>query len=270
MNSEQSQDVALQFFIEHTAYSRRDIVSITQIHNGFTNLSFLIITSDDQKYQVRFARNNELVSRTNEYNVIKALNIDLFIYFDQDTGDCIKKWIPGKEVDYFDRLRLDNLAIAIKKIHQVDLNNLNILPIDWFKGIENAKLSTRHKKLYVELINKYKDLPTTLTHSDLNAHNMLVDQFNQIHLIDYEWSRINTPYFDLANMARESLNLDQAYYLLHAYGGLDQKVFEDFLIITCLFALIWTYNMKQTDKIIAYRKMVQTRLDEYLRLFTTH
>ncbi|MDC4182145.1 phosphotransferase [Mycoplasma bradburyae] len=262
-----NQDVALEFFITHTDYLINDVVSIQEIHNGFTNISYLLKTKDNKQYQVRFAQNNELVSRINEYEVIKLLNNDLFIFFDKQTGDCIKKWIPGKEVDYFDKLRLDNLAKAIKQIHQVDISNSSILKINYLAGIDNAKLSTRHKKLYYHLINKYKNLPQTLTHSDLNAHNMLVDQNNQIHLIDFEWSRINTPYFDLANMARESLNLQQAYYLVESYQGLDKTIFNDFLIITCIFALIWTYNMAQTDKIIAYRKEVQKRLDLYLKLF---
>ncbi|WP_027122341.1 phosphotransferase [[Mycoplasma] imitans] len=257
----------IDFFVNHTNYSTDQIIKIIPIHNGFTNLSFLVQTSDGNKFQVRFAMNNELVSRVNEYQVIQLLKNDLFIYFDQSTGDCIKKWIPGKEVDYFDKTRLDNLARAIKKIHQVDINNCSVLPIDYYSGFENAKLSTRHRKLYQHLINKYKDLPKILTHSDLNAHNMLVDQNDQIHLIDFEWSRINNPYFDLANMARESLNLDQAYYLVDSYGGLDRNIFNDFLIISCLFALIWTYNMAQTDKIIAYRNDVQKRLEYYLRSF---
>lgn len=267
---DRSKNHALDFFIKHTNYSPNQVSRIEPIHNGFTNLSYLIETSDQQKYQVRFALNNELVNRVNEYQVITLLKNDLFIYFDQATGDCIKKWIVGHEVDYFDQTRLENLAKGIKKIHQVPLGNCSILPIDYYKGIENAKLATRHKRLYLSLINKYRDLPKHLTHSDLNAHNILVDEYNQIHLIDFEWSRINNAYFDLANMARESLSLEQAYYLVDCYGGLDLKIFNEFLIISCLFALIWTYNMQQTDKIIAYRKDVEKRLAYYLESFVVN
>lgn len=81
----------LDFFIKHTNYSPNQVSRIEPIHNGFTNLSYLIETSDQQKYQVRFALNNELVNRVNEYQVITLLKNDLFIYFDQTTGDCIKK-----------------------------------------------------------------------------------------------------------------------------------------------------------------------------------
>ncbi|QMT98678.1 phosphotransferase [Mycoplasma tullyi] len=267
---DKSKNHALDFFIKHTDYSANQVIRIEPIHNGFTNQSYLVETNDKKKYQVRFALNNELVSRTNEYQVITLLKNDLFIYFDQSTGDCIKKWIEGHEVDYFDKTRLENLAKAIKKIHQTDLGNSSILPIDYYTGIENAKLATRHKKLYVYLINKHKDLEKHLTHSDLNAHNMLVDEHNQIHLIDFEWSRINNAYFDLANMARESLNLDQAYYLVECYGGLDLEIFNEFLIVSCIFALIWTYNMTPTDKILSYRKSVEKRLDYYLQSFVVN
>ena len=86
---------AILFFIKNTSYERKDIKSVKEIHHGFTNKSFFLITIDNLKWQIRFSGLNEVVDRKNELEILKIIKDENVIYYDE-IGNFIKKWINGR------------------------------------------------------------------------------------------------------------------------------------------------------------------------------
>jgi hypothetical protein len=85
-----SKTKAINLFTKHTKYGINQIIDIKLIHNGFTNISYKVTTSDKRIYQIRVG-NNKVVQRINERNVLNLINDKVYLYFDIKSGDAIKK-----------------------------------------------------------------------------------------------------------------------------------------------------------------------------------
>ncbi|MDE5553413.1 MAG: phosphotransferase [Malacoplasma sp.] len=212
-------NLALKFFLSKIGlkskqYKEEDILDIQQIHHGFTNKSFLFITKDQNKFQVRLGGSNDVVNRNNEAQIIKALNDGFYLFLDKD-GNAIKKWIEGDKPNFqsFNKKKLLKLLVnEIKRVHAIDISKSSIIKHDYFVFWKKAKLEEKHAKKYQELYEKYKDLPLVLSHNDINPNNMIYNKSQKrIYLIDFEWGRINNAYWDYANFFRES-NLKLKYF----------------------------------------------------------
>jgi hypothetical protein len=81
---------AIDFFVNYTDYQRNNIVKITPIHEGYTNISYKVMTNDHKAYQIRL-NNTDSVDRTNEKNVLDIVKFPYFIYFDIKTGNAVKQ-----------------------------------------------------------------------------------------------------------------------------------------------------------------------------------
>jgi thiamine kinase-like enzyme len=57
-----------------------------------------------------------------------------------------------------------------------------------------AKLPKNHLAKYLTLVDKYKYLPSVLSHNDLSPDNMLYLPNKKIQFIDFEWTRLNNRY----------------------------------------------------------------------------
>lgn len=262
---------AKDLFLKNTRYHQNQIVEIKKIHHGFTNESYLFIINDQNKFQVRLAGCNEIVSRENERLILNTINDTNYIYYD-DKGNSIKKWIIGKHPNFLFNKKtiLSLLSKEIKKLHSINVMNSKIIKHDYLEFFNQSSKYIKRKDLniYIELINKYQNLELVLSHNDINPHNMLYNKKNnKVYLIDYEWGRLNNKYWDIANFFRETnLNIKWLKYLVNEYGDLDINIMYDFLLITTLFALQWTYAMPQTDKIIKYRSILIKKINKYKKI----
>ncbi|WP_412032051.1 choline kinase [Malacoplasma muris] len=258
---------AIEFFIEHTKYKKEDILHLKQIHHGFTNLSYLLVTTDNKKYQVRFGGSNDVVSRKNEYAILKAIKEENYLYIDEE-GNAIKKWIEGKPPVFFwnKKKKLKLLVEQIIKMHSIKFNDSNLIKHDYLFFFNKAIFQNNlDKELYLKLIDKYKNLELILSHNDLNPKNMIYDsKKSKMYLIDFEWGRINNKYWDIANFYRETnLSTKWLKYMVDLYKGLDFQTMCEFVYITTNFAYQWTFGMKETKKILNYRKYVSHKMNKY-------
>ncbi len=259
---------AISLFVNHTNYIAEDILDINQIHNGFTNISFLIITKNKQKFQIRIGGSNHVVNRKNEERVLKAIHNDTFIYYDNKNGNAIKKWIDGvnPKFEELDDVFLESLALAIRNLHNTNIKDTNIIMHDPFCFINKAVMGNNHVTTYRKLLDKYSYLPLVLSHNDINTRNLIYNN-NKVFLIDFEWSRINNEYWDLANFIREEkLPMDKIIKLYKYYGGIELPILKDFIYLTTNFAVQWTYCMTETPKILDYRQKQLKLLDYYYDL----
>lgn len=248
---------AILFFIKNTSYERKDIKSVKEIHHGFTNKSFFLITIDNLKWQIRFAGLNEVVDRKNELEILKIIKDENVIYYDE-IGNFIKKWINGRTLSliFNKKNKLKLLCDKINNIHSISISeNSKILVHDYFSYINNVEnLDKKINDTYISLVNKYSYLPKVLSHNDLSSKNILFNG-KEIIFIDFEWSRINDAYFDSANFIREN-NISKKWitFIQKNLININAEILRDFIFITTCFAYQWTFVAKQDDKTIKYRK----------------
>ncbi|MGL5245986.1 MAG: phosphotransferase [Mycoplasmoidaceae bacterium] len=245
------------FFVKNTNYKKEDIKSIKEIHHGFTNKSFFLITKDNLKWQIRFSGLNEIVDRKNELKILKLIGDENIIYYDE-TGNFIKKWIDGRILSLFfnKKKKLKLICEKINQLHSTNITDNNeILIHDYFEYInEDKNLDHKIKDTYISLVNKYSNQKKVLSHNDLSRKNIIYNS-NEIIFIDFEWSRINNNYFDVANFIREN-NISNKWinFIQKNIENIDINILKDFIFITTCFAYQWTFVAKNDKKTINYRK----------------
>lgn len=259
---------AIRLFVTNTKFKSHQIESIHQIHNGYTNISFLITLVNNQKYQIRLANDNHVVDRNNEFAMLKNIHNKDFVYYDIKTGNAIKEWIDGENPNSDEmnsKLFLDSFSSTLQKLHRCkNLNHVIKHNYYEFLDIVRDKLAAYHIDKYKHLTSKYQNLKLVLSHNDLSADNLLWNKVDKkVHFIDYEWARMNNPYWDVANFIRETDITQESINYLASVNELDIDILTDFIYICINYAYQWTFVMPQTKKILSYRKKLLTKLKKY-------
>jgi thiamine kinase-like enzyme len=267
-----SKKVAIALFVEKMVIPIEQINSVKKIHHGYTNLSYLIECHNGNKYQLRLGGANDIVSRKNEYECIHQLKLKEYLYYDKDNGNSIKSWIAGDNITSWKDEVIVNAARKIKELHSKQVNLERFIRFDPMCFLDNGNdLSVETREIYKSLNEKYKDDEYNFCHNDLNGRNMLVNEANEVFLIDYEWCRVNSPYWELANLIREE-DFDEykKSLLVNTYDKkMSMSKINDFLFLTTCFAYQWTYAMKTTSKIMIYRRHVDKMMKKYLSQLST-
>jgi thiamine kinase-like enzyme len=108
-------------------------------------------------------------------NEIKLLtNQSDIIYIDNSI--MIKKWVPGHHLNTNDINTLKNIKLSLNQ-HW----NTKIDGITFFDNATNVK-------------------DIVLSHGDLRPQNIIVNDYQDIVLIDFEWTNYNSKYFDLSHL----------------------------------------------------------------------
>lgn len=258
---------AQQLFLNHLVqYSTNDIVEIQPIHHGFTNLSFYLKTADNSEFQIRLGQNNNIVNRHNEEQVLLAIHDENYLYYDVVSGNAIKRWIDGGTVTLQmceSEAFLDKLLAKIEQLHHTNVQRYKILKHDYYVFFVHNDLEAKYKNKYQELVDKLDKNNWVLSHNDLNALNILVDYDKNLHFIDFEWSRINHPLWDVANFVREMQLPEKYIQYIASKLELDLARFYEFLYICTCFAYQWTFYTQFDEKISEYRQKTLILMQEY-------
>lgn len=109
--------------------------------------------------------------------------------------------------------------IASMHVNKKDFDKLYLSYADYYiaclySAIESIKLSQYMK--YSR--NKY-----VLCHHDLAHHNIIIDEKNEVHFLDFDYSLIDLPMHDISNMAIKSIkhnrwDIDIVKTILKSYG----------------------------------------------------
>lgn len=264
-NSFKAKQWAISLIHEHLHVDKRNIKSIILQTNGWTNKIFLFKLVNNQKYIVRIAANDKLIDRQCEIQILKLLkkfnNYD-FVFIDNKTGNYIKKYIEGRVVNKSDSKNPDFLKLLakkIKKLHSIKINKNCHIKVNDNHQYDDYKnhIDTKYQDMYNHLLNKHENLKRCICHHDLTPWNIIYNpKKHQLSLIDFEWSRINSPYFDLANFIRESKIHNTKYekIFLSAYDKkIQETIITDYLYICSYFSFLWTYSIKAYKNILLYR-----------------
>ncbi len=257
---------ALDFFIEKTNYKRGEIFCIKKIHYGYCNESYLVHMNNSDSFQVRISHNNNLIDRKQEKKIIDLLNLKWFIYFEKDTGNYIKKWIPGKTLNKFQassKKTLFELNEKIKQIQETKIEGCELTKFDYFKYSNNTgKDADTFIKLYTKIVGQ---LPKqfVLSHGDLNKLNILIHK-KQLTFIDWEWACLNNIYWDYANYIYEcNLSRRKIKFIASINKNLDYETLLKQVFVAACLALQWANNTKEIGKLSKYKKIAIKKCSKY-------
>ena len=243
-----------------------DDVRITQI-GGMSNKNFKV-TKGRQEYVLRVPGNGSegMVVRSNEeQNSIQACKMGInppIRYFNAETGIKLADFVKNAETLNGATIQrpscLKKIANIFKTLHNSHVrfgNEFNV-----FNEIQNYEhlLEQCNGKMYEgyepvrEKVFKLEDYLNQLgvsvkpCHNDLVAENFLKAEDGTIYLIDWEYSGMNDPMWDIAALFLENSFSDesQEYFLTHYFEGKEPKnartkIFVYQILMDYLWA-VWT------------------------------
>lgn len=261
----------IALFVKNTKYQPEDIQSCTKIKEGFSNLSYHLITNDCQEFQVRFGQNNHIIFRSNEQAIMKAIKLE-FVYYNPENGDSIRRWFHGvnPRLSDINEKFLKLLVAKVEKIHQAPIEKESKIIIHdnyCFWKIVKDQLEPVLRQKYQSLTEKYADLPKVISHNDVSLLNVIWDQEqDQLEIIDFEWGRINNCYWDYANFIRES-QLDYQWWVFIAQlARLDLTILSDHVFLTTFFAAQWARTMPPSPELEIYKNKVDQLSWKYYKM----
>ena len=245
-------------FLEEMKNLDKEIEKIEPL-GGMTNRNYLIF-SKNNKYVFRKSGEgtSEIISRSNEINNckrIKELGIDAnLLVFNEKTGVKITKYIENAQTLNPDTVifYLEEVAKTLRKLHtsKIEFNN-TFNPFEEMKKYEelSQKLNGKFYKDYEEVKKVVFSLKEKMEKLDIqivSCHNDTVPENfvksgNKLYLIDWEYSGLNDPMWDLAAISIESkLSKENEEKLLSYYFGRKatkeeklrihvNKIYQDFL-----------------------------------------
>ena len=205
---------------------------LAQLSDGPTNASFLV-EREGEKFVLRLDRPETAtlgLDRVNEKLVSEAVAAagqgPKYLYFDPQQGICLRPWLTGRSwsvSDLQEPRNLERLAILLRRLHSLPAVGKPFDPLAAARryavalGTEQAaRLADRT----ADLIGAGQGGETALCHNDLVCENIFEAEDGRLLLIDWEYSGMGDPYFDLAVVVQHH-RLDQTLsrYFLDAWLG---------------------------------------------------
>ena len=219
-----------------------EIKNIRFYYEGFHNLTY-IGKFKNIWVQIRIPKNIFHINYENETKVVE--NFKDYLY--AKNGYLIKKWFPGQDlykliIDDKIQYGIFNCILNFQKLN-IKLNRFNWLQFN----IKDPK--------YLFLINKYKDEEYILSHNNIKRHNILVNKYGFIKLIDFEFSSYNSKYADPVSL-HLFLGIDKNKII--KFFNLDPEIFEDYIYI------IQTFNKAAFEQLYSKVNPSQNRISDSL------
>ncbi|MFC0309001.1 phosphotransferase [Gallibacterium trehalosifermentans] len=195
---------------------------------GMTNTNYLLTTKSG-KFVFRTAgkASNKIINRQYEYNnslLMSKLGVNPeVIYFDKSNGDKITKYINNaKTLSPYNIFEyLETILDLLVRIHASDIKFENrwdyLKEYTMYKNLtldSNVVIDEKYLGLESNILQLYEklflDLGVYLSpcHNDLVAENFVIGDDNlgekKLYLIDWEYSGLNDPMWDLASLFEES------------------------------------------------------------------
>ncbi|WP_216082902.1 choline kinase [Candidatus Mycoplasma haematohominis] len=251
-------------FLFNKVVPEENISSIERIFQGYSNYVFKVFTDKGNYYKVRIGNHNELIDRVNEQNIFKNLNLEA-IYYEIETGNGVWHWIDGRSLRFeeVNEEIIGKLVSLIEDIHSK--GTVGVLQHDDLEFLNEDKLDFQNVVLYRRLVNKYKKEIRVLSHNDVSLSNLIYEpKTGELTLIDYEWGRVNHPYWDYGNFVKESNLSKELMILLAQEANLSLYKLYEFAIIATLYSFQLSFVFKeQTIGLQEYRNRLSNQLLRY-------
>ena len=210
------------------------------VQNGYVNNSYKI-KKDGKYYQKRVPKIN-VANWSNEKLVYMKLGIN--IEYNERTGEYTKEWIKGKNVRVWTSRKAQCLRESINEFHNIDKSD--IIEHNWLEVSKYKEhISSEVWNEFTKLVQSFDNHKKVLSHNDINKRNVLWKN-NKIILIDFEWTRVNSEYFDYAQF-----EIAEGKRILPK--TMDEKIYDNVLRATLIYCYLWTFSMEDSKKIIRLR-----------------
>jgi thiamine kinase-like enzyme len=284
-NKEKVIEVCLNVFNCHKTDIHIESIEFT----GRSNRLFLV-EIDDKKYTVRLPgkKSDLFIDRETEVEALKiAYAKDLTsktVYFDVKSGVKVSRYIDGTVLSQTNAMdHVDGLVNTLKALHQ---DHGTIAPYQPFSVITQLESTITlykepdplYKQLKSELLKDYQSFEheKVLIHGDFNVDNIVVSDRLEMYLLDFEYSTVYDPIYDIACLMSHSETL--AVHVLEAYyqssaKALRQKLYY-YRVIQCLkwynIATIKHVFNLGLDRTIDFNGIAQQMLQEAQSLYKTY
>ena len=270
--------------IEKLLTESEEIVMVEKL-GGMTNSNYLVETTNN-KYIVKFfgKGTDKLIDRIAEKENLKKLEdlgLDVKNYiFDIESGIKVNEYIENATTfdAHYLKAKKDEVASILKKVHssgKVLEGEFRIF--DEIKKYENLIEGSISYPYYDKIREKVFSLQSHLEeigvdkkscHIDLVPENFIEDETGRVYLIDWEYSAMNDPMWDLAALFLES-NFSKAvggeffkYYFSEDTPVSVSKIMIYKILQDFLWSLWTIYKEEQGADFGTYGK------DRYLRALT--
>ncbi|CDF97983.1 choline kinase family protein [Avibacterium paragallinarum] len=240
-----------------------------------TNSNYLLYTEDNQKYVLRLPNqiNSLLINRkyeqcnaklASDINININININVeTIYFNKITGVKLTKYIDDgmtlSKDSFKDQVILSMVIRTIHNLHnsQIRFNNdFNVFSeFDYYLSLlKNKNYLLKYKTdifkiidflFYIKEYYQFFSRKCVPCHNDLVPENFILRK-NDLFIIDWEYSGMNNPTFDLSSLFTEgNFDIYQKEFCLEKYFGkkifLENKehIFLDIKVYSFLQDLLW-------------------------------
>ena len=231
-----------------------DINECVELHSGLSNATYAV----NGEYAVRLKKpsDTKFYSAKIEKKILLESSFrgiaPEVIAFDKE-GNCITKWIKNSRAYVEPAMSNEDLISTvetIKKVHKLPrvLKNFSaIRRYKHYKKLSKVISVDEHEDRIIALANEFftRD-KKVVSHNDVVFGNLIKDtKENRIYQIDYEFSAMNHPFFDLASLISENLlqSKDQFDLILKTYLGREATTEEriKLLIIIAFENYLWYY-----------------------------
>lgn len=220
---------------KHFNLSTDEIKIINRLKGGMSNYTYLVEVNNTP-YVVRIIGDNGevIVQPKNEFKhlkLVEKMNItSKTIYFDEDNGDKISEYIEGtilsQKIENEDIIELSNI---LKDLHQTKIIGEDYQLKDRLRRYEcllNKTPDFKYYELKLMWLKLYDEVyifsKKVFCHGDCQRSN-LIKTDTGIKLLDFEFSGMNDPYYDIASFG--NISFDDSISLLYAY--LDNNVTKE-------------------------------------------
>ncbi|HTN08415.1 choline kinase family protein [Agriterribacter sp.] len=233
-----------------------EIVSLKLLKEGMTNSNYLCITEAGSKYVIRIPGYNtsEMIDRKSEWanhHKITVLNLNTkHVAYLKNSWIKVSVYVENTLETITSRYKAIDIACkALKRLHNSDIVFANRFWVsDMIGRYENivrrnkVQLSPLYLLLRATLKSNsddflYSKIKWTACHNDLVKGNILLDSSKNIYLIDWEYSGMNDPLWDLASFILENeLTPSEEHYMLEKYHQ-DENLRPESQSIIALFKI---------------------------------
>lgn len=215
-----------------------DILELKPIKKGMTNDSF-VFKIDTKRYILRLPGNgtNKLINRQQEfisYQLVNSHDIsDSIVYMEPSTGIKVTEYIENaRNCDPFNKHEVSLCMDKLKQMHKLNLqveHKFDLLQkINYYEKLRNSKSKYKDYDTVkqsiltlIEFVNSL-DKQYCLSHIDAIHDNFLLDEYDNVKLIDWEYSGMQDPHIDIAMFAvYAGYNQAQLNELIYYYFGED-------------------------------------------------
>lgn len=213
---------------------------------GYTNHNFRLQSHrDDWVLRIPKPETDDFIDRQAEahnQSLACSLGIAPVVSWRDGSGITLTPTLGSsralRAIDFDDDNMLQTILTPVQRLHRsgltflgrVDLKELLSRHFAMLKPTEQEKLKPRLQQAERQLsLLETRDSPYVASHNDLVLENLLLDDAN-LWLIDWEYSAMASPYWDLATICNAAnLDLNRSRRLLYRYSDGGEPMQESIL-----------------------------------------